>query len=192
MENVDRITIDSFIGYYEGIASNELCDSIIRHYDAESFWKPSTYAGHGGVIADSDARVKMDQLWITEDLPFYSELHECFSNIAARYRKEHPDFMVERVTAYRLNRYDAPNGFMSRHADNIHHSHGQEYGFPLASSLLFLNDDYKGGELILCDGVFCRKPAKGSGIIFPSNFMFPHEVRRVEEGSRYSVVTWLI
>ena len=38
---------------------------------------------------------------------------------------------------------------MSEHTDNIHHSHGQEYGFPQVSALLFLNDNYEGGELIV-------------------------------------------
>ena len=33
---------------------------------------------------------------------------------------------------------------------------------------------------------------KGSAIIFPSNFMFPHEVNRIEKGTRYSIVTWLM
>ena len=29
---------------------------------------------------------------------------------------------------------------MSEHVDNIHHSHGQQYGFPQGSLLYFLND----------------------------------------------------
>ena len=79
---------------------------------------------------------------------------------------------------------------MSRHIDNIHHSHGQEYGYPQVSSLLFLNDDYKGGQLKISNITYNTK--KGSEIIFPSNFMFPHEVNLITEGTRYSIVTWLM
>ena len=79
---------------------------------------------------------------------------------------------------------------MSRHTDAIHHSHGQQYGYPQVSSLLFLNDDYKGGEFIICDIEY--KPKKGSSIIFPSNFMFPHEVLKITNGIRYSIITWLM
>ena len=32
----------------------------------------------------------------------------------------------------------------------------------------------------------------GSGIIFPSNFMFPHEVKPVTKGERWSLVSWLM
>ena len=35
---------------------------------------------------------------------------------------------------------------MSEHVDNIHHSHGQKWGYPHVSALLYLNDDYEGGE----------------------------------------------
>ena len=67
---------------------------------------------------------------------------------------------------------------MSRHIDNIHHSHGQEYGYPQVSALLFLNDNYKGGQFIISDVLY--KPEQGSAIIFPSNFMFPHEVKTIK------------
>jgi predicted 2-oxoglutarate/Fe(II)-dependent dioxygenase YbiX len=79
---------------------------------------------------------------------------------------------------------------MSRHIDNIHHSHGQQYGHPQASILLFLNDDYKGGDLIIGDNNYNTK--KGDAIMFPSNFMFPHEVLEVESGTRYSTITWVM
>ena len=36
------------------------------------------------------------------------------------------------------------------------------------------------------------KTVKGSAIVFPSNFMFPHAVKKVEKGTRYSIVTWLM
>ena len=79
---------------------------------------------------------------------------------------------------------------MSRHLDNIHHSHGQQYGYPQVSALLFLNDDYEGGEFIVAKEKY--KTKRGSAIIFPSNFMFPHEVKIITKGIRWSIVTWLM
>ena len=79
---------------------------------------------------------------------------------------------------------------MSSHVDNIHHSHGQQYGYPQVSVLLFLNDDYEGGEIIVADNEY--NPTAGSALIFPSNFMFPHEVKSVTKGERWSVVSWLM
>ena len=79
---------------------------------------------------------------------------------------------------------------MSKHVDNIHHSHGQQWGYPQVTVLLFLNDDYEGGEIIICNRKFETKA--GSAIVFPSNFMFPHEVLKVTEGTRYSITCWLM
>ena len=79
---------------------------------------------------------------------------------------------------------------MTEHVDNIHHSHGQEYGYPQVSALLFLNDDYDGGKFVVAG--MERETKMGSGIIFPSNFMFPHEVKKITDGERWSIVTWLM
>ena len=79
---------------------------------------------------------------------------------------------------------------MSEHIDNIHHSHGQQYGYPHLSVLLFLNEDYEGGEFVVADNEY--QTEKGSAIIFPSNFMFPHKVNKIEYGTRWSIVSWLM
>ncbi len=80
---------------------------------------------------------------------------------------------------------------MQSHIDNIHHSHGQKQGYPHLTSLLFLNDDYEGGEFVLCGDKHIEK-IQGSAIVFPSNFMYPHEVKEVTEGKRFSVMTWIL
>ena len=53
-----------------------------------------------------------------------------------------------------------------------------------------LNDDYEGGNFLIAENEY--KTTKGSAIVFPSNFMFPHAVKKVEKGTRYSIVTWLM
>ena len=79
---------------------------------------------------------------------------------------------------------------MSRHCDNIHHSHGQQYGYPQVTALLYLNDNYEGGTFRVADKTVY--PERGSAVIFPSNFMFPHEVKEITNGERWSVVTWVM
>ena len=106
-----------------------------------------------------------------------------------KYQEKHHDCLCQRYTDFRLNKY-SKGGFMSRHIDNIHHSHGQTYGYPQLTALLMLNDDYEGGNFLIADNEY--ETAKGSAIVFPSNFMFPHAVKKVEKGTRYSIVTWLM
>ena len=36
------------------------------------------------------------------------------------------------------------------------------------------------------------KLKKADAIMFPSNFMYPHEIMPVTQGTRYSIITWFI
>lgn len=56
------------------------------------------------------------------------------------------------------------------------------------STLVFLNDDYEGGVLRFPD-FFDIEPKKGRLVIFPSCYMFPHEVTKVTSGTRYTLAT---
>jgi hypothetical protein len=179
--------IEKYIGYYRNCVPSEICDSIMN-YESYNFTK-STYSAHDGKLPNSDERVKMDECWVRAGGPYYQEIKDSYELVIQRYAADHPTFAVDRTTDFRINRYGV-GGFMSNHADLIHHSHGQEYGFPQVSALLYLNDDYEGGEFY----VACKKfqPEKGSAIIFPSNFMFRHEALTVTKGTRWSIVTWLM
>jgi len=64
------------------------------------------------------------------------------------------------------------------------------------SCILLLNNDYEGGNL-------CFRNPDGSKewevevesntmIIWPSNFLYPHTVKPVTKGTRYSVVAWAL
>ena len=178
-----------WIGYYQNIVSDSLCDKLINYSDNQKTLKPSTYSTSSGKSERSNQRVKMDDGWFRKGEKFYDDIRKSFQEVIRRYQEKHPDFVCQRHTDFRLNKYSY-GGFMSRHIDNIHHSHGQEYGYPQVSSLLFLNDNYKGGQLKISNITYNTK--KGSAIIFPSNFMFPHEVNLITEGTRYSIVTWLM
>ena len=50
--------------------------------------------------------------------------------------------------------------------------------------------DYEGGELVLCEK-FNYKLKTGQTIVFPSNFLYPHEIKKVTKGHRYSMVSWV-
>ena len=58
--------------------------------------------------------------------------------------------------------------------------------------LAFLNDDFKGGKFFLQIGSekFYPPQKKGTVLVFPSFVL--HGVEDVEEGERFSVVTWLV
>jgi len=65
----------------------------------------------------------------------------------------------------------------------------------ILSCILLLNDDYKGGELQFADPITKEvyktvENKSGKLIIWPSNFMFPHGIKPIIKGQRYSIVGW--
>ena len=89
----------------------------------------------------------------------------------------------------RFNRYRTDTQ-MKLHCDHIHSMFdGQRKGIPTLSILGSLNNDYTGGELVFWDDTVVELKA-GEIMIFPSNFLYPHEVKLVTEGTRYSYVSW--
>tara|TARA_R110000851_G_C13083762_1_gene566053 strand:+ start:1205 stop:1795 length:591 start_codon:yes stop_codon:yes gene_type:complete len=64
------------------------------------------------------------------------------------------------------------------------------------SCIYFLNDDYEGGELCFKfpgnpNEIIVEKKANRM-IVWPSNFLYPHAVKPVKKGTRYSVVSWTL
>ena len=180
-----------FIGYYTSAIPETLSKNIMKIKDG---WKPSGFSGHEKRKDDkyNKERVVMDEIYIEQYTPFYNDLFKAVINVVNAYKQLHPytKYMsAVRCTNFRVNKY-TENGFMSEHADAIYHSHGQNYGFPETSVLFFLNSDYEGGEFVVANNIY--KPKKNSAIIFPANFMFPHYVKQIKKGTRYSIITWLM
>jgi len=90
----------------------------------------------------------------------------------------------------RFNKYSQGQS-MARHVDHIHDVFdGQIKGIPFLSVVGVLNDNYKGGEFIMFDDYEIKFKA-GDLIIFPSIFLYPHRVKPIKKGIRYSFVSWV-
>ena len=180
------MNVQDYIKVYEETVDDELCNSLMS---AKLDYKPSSFSNHEGIAKNSEERVVMDDVWVRKDNKFYEPLKGCFVKAVRQYEYDFPFFLCEHTTDFRINKY-GPGGFMSEHIDNIHHSHGQKWGYPHVTILLYLNDDYDGGEFVVAGKEI--KPNKGSAIVFPANFMYPHEAKTVIEGTRWSIVAWLM
>jgi len=89
----------------------------------------------------------------------------------------------------RFNRYKKGQ-IMSKHQDHIQSLFtGDKRGIPILSIVAVLNDDYEGGEFIMFDDYEIKFKA-GDLIVFPSVFLYPHLVKPVKKGVRYSFVSW--
>jgi hypothetical protein len=58
------------------------------------------------------------------------------------------------------------------------------------SAVIYLNDQYEGGEIRFPQSGVTLKPEAGSIVFFPSNFIYVHEVAPIKSGVRYSLPHW--
>ena len=92
-------------------------------------------------------------------------------------------------TALTWHRYKKGTN-MSAHTDNIKTIFdGTRKGSPTLSIVGQLNDNFSGGEFEILDQKIKMKA--GDILIFPSNFLFPHQVKTITKGKRLSFVSWV-
>jgi predicted 2-oxoglutarate/Fe(II)-dependent dioxygenase YbiX len=58
------------------------------------------------------------------------------------------------------------------------------------SILVYLNNEYEGGELVFPNQHITLNPKAGMLVAFPSNHNFLHGVMPVTKGTRYALVSW--
>jgi hypothetical protein len=70
----------------------------------------------------------------------------------------------------------------------VHSDHGFSYTCTV-SSVMYLNDEYDGGELWFPYLDLTFKPEAGDVVLFPSTYIFAHAAKPVTRGTKYSAVT---
>jgi Rps23 Pro-64 3,4-dihydroxylase Tpa1-like proline 4-hydroxylase len=184
-------TLEEYIFTLENVVPEELCDRILEEYSGSNLWNP-TMVGDGttdnkirncDVINISEGRILEENFDIRKKLD--EDFYICASNAINEYRKLFPDVASEIDTGYDLLRYNEGQ-FYIQHTDSFK---GQQRS---VSCSFLLNDDYEGGEFAFFDREIMIRGGKGSIVMFPSNFMFPHEIMPVTSGIRYSIITWYV
>jgi Rps23 Pro-64 3,4-dihydroxylase Tpa1-like proline 4-hydroxylase len=184
-------TLEEYIFTLENVVPEELCDRILEEYSGSNLWNP-TMVGDGttdnkirncDVINISEGRILEENFDIRKKLD--EDFYICASNAINEYRKLFPDVASEIDTGYDLLRYNEGQ-FYIQHTDSFK---GQQRS---VSCSFLLNDDYEGGEFAFFDREIMIRGGKGSIVMFPSNFMFPHEIMPVTSGTRYSIITWYV
>lgn len=81
---------------------------------------------------------------------------------------------------------------MPTHADNAHaDGTPHEFAHRAYSGVLYLNDDYEGGELYLPRQDITIRPKRGMLVSLPAGLSHEHAVTRIERGSRTTMAFFL-
>ena len=95
---------------------------------------------------------------------------------------------LNNLSVLKFNKYEK-GSMMRKHYDHILDIFdGKKKGVPILSIIVQLNDGYKGAQFCLREKEIPLKA--GDVLFFPSNFMYPHEVKEITKGVRYSIACW--
>lgn len=183
--------LEDYIFTLDNVVPTELCNRILEEYRECSFWTPTSV---GGGNIDDHIR-NCDTINISEDIVLQKnfdvrkkideDFYVCASTAINEYRKLFPEVASEIDTGYGLLRYKEGQ-FYIQHTDSFKQQQRS------VSCSFMLNDDYEGGEFAFFDREIIIRGGRGSIVMFPSNFMFPHEIMPVVSGTRYSIITWYV
>lgn len=184
--------LEDYIVVFENILSDDLCDRILKEYDNFTEFNPARVGENNevdlsvrnvGIIHTSHQAIMNKNPSVRYQLD--KEIFQAAGKAILSFNQKFPMCEIKEDSGYDLLKYEAGQHYM-QHVDSFK-QHPREVSCSFA-----LNDDYEGGEFAFFNKKLKYKLKKGSVLMFPSNFMFPHEVMPVTKGTRWSIITWFI
>ena len=180
--------IPDYVKVYKNVLDNDACDQAVEqlkklHWHKHKYYNPTREDYEQG---DKELSVSYDRTEYSEhiELKIKEIVHKYITFRFASWFDA-----CNAVSSIRWNKYDIGTQ-MELHCDHIHDLFdGEIKGVPILSVVGALNDDYTGGEFVMWENTTIDIP-KGSIAIFPSNFLYPHQVNEVKSGTRYTYVSW--
>jgi hypothetical protein len=186
--------LKNYIGIYDGVIPLKALSIFIKYINTKTF-EPARVVGKG-----SDNEIQKDirdtqTLTLSRHSNSMTEVHwqnfligtftKIFNIYAQSFNSDRP--LINEIIDVQVLKYET-GGFYQYHVD-----HCLKYPRTL-SGIFLLNNDYEGGELSFRNlnktGEESIPVAANRLIVWPSNFLFPHTVKPVKKGIRYSVVAW--
>jgi len=187
--------IKNFIKIYDEVLPWNILSNLIRFANISKFIE-TQIGGGGNPMIDFNSRraftLPLSNLDNSMSKVHWFNLLQFYFNINLKQYKFDAnilDYDYKNIFDIEILKYE-DTGFYTWHVDHF-------ADIPRTMScILLLNNDYEGGNL-------CFRNPNGSGewevevkpnrmIIWPSNFLYPHTVKPVTKGTRYSVVAWAL
>ena len=180
------------------LLSDQECDQIVSLLDSREWGEFSWYQDFEQVDIDKESNMQSTvtapeatniiQPHINDEL--FTAFHEKYNYYDIEEGQTSGSFW-EACSGIKFNKYNVGD-YLSPHYDHIRDFfEGQFRGIPVTSVVGVLNDDFEGGEFR-----FWKEHTvnikKGSVLVFPALYLFPHEVTPVTKGVRYSWISWIV
>jgi len=167
----------------------KICKKIISYYNYQF--------EDAKIVTGVDKRIRNCQLQnILEPKTFGEKIITNYIKskifqITEAYKQKNPYLDINKISQldilkYEHNSYDAGYKY---HTDFDVTAQARHISISIT-----LNSDFEGGEFIFdFDENIVQYPQNvGDALLFPSNFLFPHQVNKITKGTRYALIAWVI
>jgi predicted 2-oxoglutarate/Fe(II)-dependent dioxygenase YbiX len=184
--------LKDYILVLEDVIPENLCDDILNEYKNSDEWLITTVGPDAQIKKEirNCTLIRMSFDIIIEKnknirKSLDDNVFECAKKTIKKYNEKFNQANITKDSGYDLLKYEK-GGFYKQHIDSF-----SEIPRTISCSFI-LNNDFKGGEFSFFNNKITYSLKKGSAIMFPSNFLYPHSVLPVIDGTRYSIVTWFL
>lgn len=166
------------------------CKQIIQFLEEKGNWADSITIGEQmrHMRRSKECHLLLDRFHGVDHsqlIMHLKNIHAVTEEHLRNYLKKYKAFCtIEKDENWRCLKYDKKDNYKA-HADD-----GPGY-YRRISVLIYLNDDYKGGELYFPYQDITLKPNAGDIVFFPSTFTHVHQAMPVKKGTKYVLVSWL-
>lgn len=182
-----------FVQVYKKVLTTKQCTSILSKIN-DSEWSPFIWASYNNVVESKESNSDCTRTPVSSGTSRLL-LSGLINNTIGEYRGYvkkilGTDYAFNGMTIPKINRYNVGQD-MKSHVDHITTIFdGEKRGIPILSVVGLLNDDFDGGKFKFWDKYEMNLEI-GDIMVFPSNFLYKHQVDKVTRGVRYSFVSWI-
>lgn len=123
------------------------------------------------------------------DRTIYDYFNKLTTDLVNSYKAcffETKDSIVNAHAGFHILKYGI-GGKYKQHVDDF-----GRMAFRRLSMSIVLNDEYEGGKFSFFDNQYQLDVKKNQAIIFPSSWLFPHQITPITAGERWALVSWFV
>tara|TARA_R110002153_G_scaffold89968_1_gene220023 strand:- start:1257 stop:1841 length:585 start_codon:yes stop_codon:yes gene_type:complete len=192
---IEKNSLTDYIKVYDNVMQEKPLNNFLRIcYETNKFQEATTIQSDKAVILDKEIRNTLTWTPLNASKE-YTEAHWCcflqylFTKYFNKYANDLNLTLKANIIDLQVLKY-GNKGHYKFHVDS-----GAGV-FRTLSLIFLLNEEYEGGDLVFKnptnEKLFNINKKSNRIIVWPSNFLYPHSVLPVTNGTRYSVVSWAL
>ena len=187
-----KTDLKKYVKIYK-MLDKDFCENLTDQLNQEGFNRHS-FRSYDDTIEHSDIDPTYSSADNQIDIKTYNIIMDQYYNVLEQYVNELKFPWFSAWNGYsppKFNWYQEGTA-MKNHCDHIHSLFkGNPRGIPTLSMITTVYNNCEGGEFTMFNTDTIYNINVGEVIIFPSIFLFPHEVKPIKKGKRISMVSWV-